>query len=271
MNRTLAIVTLGLVGLTTTLGASTQLEQHPRGTTQTTNEQRAKPARRAQALNSTYQRRDTWYEFLLKQFNPNSFDYGAWMKERRQVFLNESVCNPYFKYSAGVTLALMLMTMFSAKQWIDQHRTLRITAEMMADSYNHDLHSRDVAERAIRKYNDHIERCNRAIEAGQHGPVVEDSDLDHTSWSVKLEQVTEERDRYLRERDCAQKELDTNRRTLAELSLRLDKMSAKPGGNGKTSSSTELNSADPTVVRHINNLQEQIYAERETNKRLKGA
>jgi len=141
----------------------------------------------------------------------------------------------------------------------------------MADSYNHDLHSRDVAERAIRKYNDHIERCNRAIEAGQHGPVVEDSDLDHTSWSVKLEQVTEERDRYLRERDCAQKELDTNRRTLAELSLRLDKMSAKPGGNGKTSSSTELNSADPTVVRHINNLQEQIYAEREANKRLKGA
>jgi hypothetical protein len=48
-------------------------------------------------------------------------------------------------------------------------------------------------------------------------------------------------------------------------------MSSKPGGNGKTSSSTELNSADQTVVRHINNLQEQIYAEREANKRMKGA
>jgi hypothetical protein len=109
-----------------------------------------------------------------------------------------------------------------------------------ADAYNHDLYSRDVAAKAIRKYNDHIERCNRAIEVGQHGPVVEDSDLDHSSWRVKLEQVTEERNCYLRERDCAQKELDTNRRTLAELSQRLDKMSSKPGGNGKTSSSTEL-------------------------------
>jgi hypothetical protein len=193
------------------------------------------------------------------------------MEARRQVFLNESVHNPYFKYSAGVTLALMMVTIFSAKQWIDQRRTLWITAEMMVDLYNHDLHSRDVAEQAIRKYNAHIERCNRAIEAGQHGTVVGNTNSDHDSWRVKLEQVTEERNCYLRERDCAQKELDTNRRTLAELSLRLDKMSAKPEGNGKTTSSTELNSADPTVVRHINNLQEQIYAEREANKRLKGA
>lgn len=91
---------------------------------------------------------------------------------------------------------------------------------------------------------------------------MEDSDSDHSFWRMKLEQVTEERNRYLRERACTQKELDTNRRTLAELSLRLDKMSAKPEGNGKSSESTELNSADPTVVRHINNLQERISSER---------
>ena len=54
-----------------------------------------------------YQRGDTWYEFLLKQFNPSNFDYGAWMEERRQVFLDESVRNPYFKYGAGVTLGLL--------------------------------------------------------------------------------------------------------------------------------------------------------------------
>jgi len=62
------------------------------------------------------------------------------MEERRQLLLNESVRNSYFMYSAGVTLALLLMTMFCAKQWIDQHRVLWITAEMMADLYNHDLH-----------------------------------------------------------------------------------------------------------------------------------
>ena len=46
-----------------------------------------------------------------------------------------------------------------------------ITAEMMTDLYNHDQYSRDVAGQAIQKYNEHIERCNRAIEAAatRHG------------------------------------------------------------------------------------------------------
>ena len=35
---------------------------------------------------------------------------------------------------------------------------------MMADLYNHDLYSRDIAEKAIEKYNQHIKRCNRPIQ-----------------------------------------------------------------------------------------------------------
>ena len=100
---------------------------------QASQEHRASPPRRAEVVGSTYQRRDTWYEFLLKQFNPNNLDYGASMEERRQAFLNETVRNRYFEYSASVTLALLLMTVFCAKQWIDQRRILWITAEMMAD------------------------------------------------------------------------------------------------------------------------------------------
>ena len=80
-----------------------------------------------------YQRGDTWYEFLLKQFNPNNFDYGTWMEERRRVFLNESVRNPYFKYSLGTTIALLVLAMLYTKQWIDHRRAMWITAEMMAE------------------------------------------------------------------------------------------------------------------------------------------
>ena len=218
-----------------------------------------------------YQRGDTWYDFLLKQFNPNDIDYGAWIEERRQVFLDESVRNPYFRYGAGVTLGLLLMTVVCAKQWIDHRRTLWITAEMMADLYNHDRYSRNAAEKAIRKYNDHIERCNRAIEAAQHGTAMQPTDSDHESWKAKLEQVTDERDRYLRERDAAQKELDTNRQTLTELSLRVEGMSIKQGNSGLASSSVELNSVDSNVVRLINNLQEQLVVERNKNRQLKGA
>jgi len=217
-----------------------------------------------------YQRRDTWYEFLLKQFNPSNFDYGAWMEERRQVFLDESVRNPYFKYSAGVTLGLLLMTVICAKQWIDHRRTLWITAEMMADLYNHDRYSRDVAEKAIQQYNQHIERCNRAIEAGQHGAAMQGTDSDHVSCNEKLNQVAAERDEYLRQLNEIQTTLKTKEQTVAELSLRVDGISMKSAGHGVAGPSVELRTADPNVVRHINNLQEQIYAERATNKRLKG-
>ena len=58
---------------------------------------------------------------------------------------------------------------------------------------------------------------------------------------------------------------------MAELSLRVDGVSMKSAGNGAVGRSVELSTADPNVVRHINHLQEQIYAERETNRRLKGA
>lgn len=97
------------------------------------------------------------------------------------------------------------------------------------------------------------------------------TDSDHESWKAKLEQVTNERDRYLRERDAAQKELHTNRRTLTELSLRVEGMSIKSSSNGKDGPSTELNSSDPNVVRLINNLQEQLVVERNKNRQLKRA
>ena len=218
-----------------------------------------------------YQRRDTWYEFLLKQFNPTNFDYGAWMEQRRQVFLDESVRNPYFRYSTAVTIALLLLTVVCAKQWIDHRRTMWVTAEMMADLYNHDLYSRDVAEKAIQKCNDHIERCNRAIEAGQHGTATHDADPDHVSCKADLTRVTDERNEYLRQLNDAKAELTIKQQTLAELSLRMDGMYTKLGSNGGASQPIDLTTADPNVVRLINNLQEQIVVERNKNRQLKGA
>src|SRR5215469_4984235 len=148
MKRTVATVALAMVGLMTAGSAIAQQErQSPRASHE---QQEVQPdvRPRTQAARPMYQRGDTWYEFLLKQFNPNNFDYGAWMEERRQVFLDESVRNPYFKYSAVVTVALLLMTFIYTKQWIDRRRAMWITAEMMTDLYNHDTYSRGVAREA---------------------------------------------------------------------------------------------------------------------------
>lgn len=221
------------------------------------------------AASPLYQRRDTWYEFLLEQFNPDDIDYGSWLEKRRQMFLEASVNNPYFKYSAGLTLGLLLMSLLIVKQRIDHRRSMWITAEMMTDLYNHDAYSRRIAREAIERYNDHIERCNRAIEASEHGVLAVDSDADRLR--TELQSVTAERDSYRRERDLAKQELAEKERVLADMSLRLDALVKKADAGRNAVSTPQLQGADQKLVQHINTLQEQLYAERRKNKRLKGA
>jgi hypothetical protein len=206
-----------------------------------------------------YQRGDTWYEFLLKQFNPRNFDYGTWMEERRQVFLDESVRNPYFKYSLGTTIALLVLAMLYTKQWIDHCRAMWITAEMMT------------AREAIQKYNDHIERCNRAIEAADHGMSIPAAGSDTNDLKIQLQSVADERDSYKRERDLAKRDLLEKEKLIADMSVRLDAVARKTDPNRAAAVSIDMSAADPKVVQVINNLQEQLYAERRENRRLKGA
>jgi hypothetical protein len=229
---------------------------------------RASPAPQVSA--PLYQRRDTWYEFLLKQFNPDDFDYGAWMEQRRQAFLDASVHNPYFRYSAIVTLALFVLSLLYTKQQIDHRRSMWITAEMMTDLYNHDAYSRQFARAAIQKYNEHIERCNRAIEASEHGVGAEGMESDVERYRAELQSVTAERDAYKRERDLAKSDLAEKERMLADMSFRLDALAKKSNG-GRDGVGVDVCNADQKLVHHINNLQEQLYAEKRENKRLKGA
>jgi len=220
------------------------------------------------AVSPLYQRRDTWYDFLLKQFNPDDFDYGSWLEQRRQILLDASMHNPYFKYSAGLTLALMLVTLLVVKQRVDHRRSMWITAEMMTDLYNHDAYSRQIAREAIARYNDHIERCNRAIEASD-GVSATDSEADRLR--AELQSITSERDSYQRERDLAKQDLAEKERVLADMSLRLDALVKKADSGRNTLSASPIQGADQKLVQHINTLQEQLYAERRENKRLKGA
>jgi len=156
------------------------------------------------------------------------------------------------------------------KLWIDHRRAMCVTAEMMTDIFNHDQYSREVARQAIQKYNDHIERCNRAVEAAAQGIATPTAGPDVEALRAELQRVAGERDRYLQERDIAKSELETKGKILAELSLRLDSVSSKPGTTGD-SQSPGLRTSDPVVVQHINNLQEQLYAERQKNRQMKGA
>jgi hypothetical protein len=171
----------------------------------------------------------------------------------------------------STTIALLLLTGICAKLWIDHKREMWITAEMMADIYNQDAYSRRIAQEAIERYNSHIERCNRVIEAAEHGDAISSAGSEIEQLRSELLRVAGERDTATRERDIAREDLQKKSEILAEMSVRLDASTRKPGTTSNAKQTSDLRSADPKLVTHINNLQEQLYAERNNNRRLKGA
>jgi hypothetical protein len=233
---------------------------------------------RGQGPQRPYQPRETWYDFLLRQFNPNNFDYGEWIEERRQAFLEATLRTPYFWYSAGVTALLLLAILAYTKLHMDHRHSMWVTAEMMADLYNHDLHSREMAREAIEKHNAHIEQCNRGIEAadsadGRPGW----GDTESSRLKTELQRVTAQLEATTQDRNKLQEELAQKALIVADLSMRLDALSKKVSGGSDrtgalpTSSSPDKAGDGSRFVGHINRLQEELYAERQKNKRLKGA
>ncbi len=217
---------------------------------------------------------DTWYDFLLKQFNRDDVDYGKWVEERRRAFLEATVKNPYFPYSFWLTIWSLLVMIAYAKLRIDRARERCLTQEMLTDLYNHDLYSRQEAREAIERYNNHIERCNRAIESGSGqgitGSISEIDDL-----KDKLKKSADDLRAVTSERDRLQEELKQNSAVVTNLSLRLEALSEKIDGNGAAGGIGNMTPAQPAssseYMKLINSLQQQLHAEREKNKRLKGA
>jgi hypothetical protein len=110
----------------------------------------------------------TWYERILQRINPDGVDYGAMWEERKQEFIRQ-LSNPYLQYSLGATVGLVLLLTVAIAQRLSYRRAVAIATQSITDVVRHDAYSRNVADEAIRRYNEHIEACNRVIELGQDG------------------------------------------------------------------------------------------------------
>jgi len=235
---------------------------------------RYSPMAAAQAQGRTQQPPNTWYEFLLKQFNPSDIDYGKWMEERRRVFLVASAKNPYFPYSLGVTIWSLLVMIAYTKLRIDRRRERYLTEEMLTDVYNQDLYSRQAAREAIAKYNNHVEHCNRAIEAGS-GQANSGSTSENDELKGKLQKSADDLRVVTSERDQLSEELKQRSAVVTDLSLQLQALSEKIDGKGGAhavgQAGLPLPASNAEYMKLVNSLQEQLHAEREKNRRLKGA
>jgi len=235
---------------------------------------RYSPMAAAQAQGRSQQPPDTWYEFLLKQFNPSDIDYGRWMEERRLVLLQASAKNPYFPYSLGVTIWSLLVMIAYAKLRFDRRRERYLTEEMLTDLYNQDLYSRRAAKEAIAKYNNHIETCNRAIEAGS-AQAVSGSTSENDDLKAKLKKAADDLRAVTSEKEQLSEELQRRSAVATDLSLQLQALSEKIDGKGGAhavgQAGLPLPASNAEYMKLVNSLQEQLFAEREKNKRLKGA
>ena len=235
---------------------------------------RYSPMAAAQAQGRTQQPPDTWYEFLLKQFNPGDVDYGEWMEERRRVFLAASAKNPYFPYSLCVTIWSLLVMMAYAKLRIDRRRERYLTEEMLTDLYNQDMYSRRAAKEAIAKYNNHIETCNRAIEAGA-GHTISANASENDDLNARLKKAADDLRAVTSEKQRLSEELQRRSAVVTDLSLQLQALSERIDGMGAGhaigQAGMPLPASNTEYMKLVNSLQQQLYAEREKNKHLKGA
>ena len=232
------------------------------------------PMAAAQAQGRTQQPPDTWYDFLLKRFNPDDVDYGKWMEERRRAFLESTAKNPYFPYSFWLTIWSLLIMIAYTKLRIDRGRERSLTEEMLTDLYNQDLHSRQAAKEAIEKYNNHVEHCNRLIESGTSGAVT-GSASENDELMAKLKKTADDLRAMTAERDRLAEELKQRSAVVTDLSLQLQTLSEKIDGKGAARAVGQamlpLPTSNAEYMRLVNSLQQQLHVEREKNRRIKGA
>jgi hypothetical protein len=219
-----------------------------------------------------YHPRMTWYEFMLHQLNPHNRDYGAWYRERRAALVEASIRNPYFWYAFWATLALIFVMPWLIKSLYDSRKKGRIMDDMMAEVKAHDAYSRRAAHEAILRYNDHIELCNRAIEAqqpGQSGGTAAGSQPGQAQTDV--DKLRTDKERVERDNARLTAELQQRDATIPDLAQRVNDLSEKTRGNGNGIPSPDASAiTDPEAVRLINELRQQLCYERDQNKRLKG-
>jgi hypothetical protein len=219
-----------------------------------------------------YQPSMTWYEFLLRQLNPHNRDYGTWLRERREALVDASIRNQYFWYAFGATVTIVLLVAALLKSLYDRRKEKRIMDDMMEEVKAHDAQSRKVAHEAIRRYNEHIELCNRAIEAqhpGQSGGTAAGSQPGQAQTDV--DKLRADKERVERDNARLTAELQQRDATIPDLAQRVNDLSEKTGSNGNGEGSLDTSAiTDPESVRLINKLRQELYFERDQNKRLKG-
>ena len=192
---------------------------------------------------------DTWYEQVLRHLNPNNIDYGSIWEQRKQAILQQ-IGNPYFQYSFAATAAVLVLLALLCVQRMSHKRALDVAVLSIADVLRHDEYSRQIADEAIRRHNEHIESCNRLIEAGQDD-------------AAELQRIRKELADTQAENKSLRSQLAGTQKIIADI--------AAQGKTEQTATVAQEKESEPGhLVVRIASLEKQLRAEQRKNQHAKG-
>ena len=215
----------------------------------------------------------TWYDALFRSLNPQNVDWGMNWEQRRSFFLENSVGNKYFVYTAALSMLLIYSLIVIIWQRLNHAERLRQLAQRAADAINYAKYWKQGAEQATRKHNAHIEKCNRVIESGENGlpsgDAAEASELRQQLDGMRVEVLNLTSDNKRLRHDLEQKSA-----IVTDLSVRVDEATKKisrSDGSGNGANGGENSVQVATLVDRINRLEQNLRTVRQENERLKGA
>ena len=202
-----------------------------------------------------------WYEQGLKQLTENKPDLGTEIEGRRRRFLEASVRSRYFWYAFTSTLlniTLVGLYLFKRRELdfkLDQ------AAGWIADLWNQDQFSRNTAREAIRRYNDHVQLCNRVIESQRSGDGI---DRQHQDADIKIKELWTELATVRADKLRSEAELNDKRRQVLDLSARVQDLERKLGDYDRYDHSSAKTSVE--LVRRVNELEQELSHYRQNSK-----
>jgi hypothetical protein len=204
--------------------------------------------------------RETWYERVLRQINPSDTDWGAIWEQHKQEFLDQ-IGNPYFRYGLGSTATIVWLLIVLFAQHVSHRRAQQLAVQSMADMRRHDEYARQAAREAIRRYNEHIESCNRVIEAAESGASRWMSSSEVEALESETQQARSEATALREETKRLREEIQKQSAVIAGMSVR--------SGDAQPSLPFAKDAPVSQYVARINELQQELLEERKKNQRRK--
>jgi len=204
----------------------------------------------------------TPWQAIVNYFNPHHLNMGRLFAERKRAWLDNALYNQYFWYSFWVT-GLLILSWF-AIAWIhnDRHRATWELAECASDALRYSEYCKREAKEAIRRHNDHIEKCNRIIEDRRSGLMATPGTADQEFGKQELARLRNDYESKTLELERVQAELDNKTKQLSEFSARLDAVEQRAQGKGSSNAAALL-------AERINRLELGNATLTEDNKRLR--